>query len=310
MHIKLRSAQFLCVAAVAMVASGTGVYAWHEQHRTPLLEMYVFALKSGRSMFIRTPGDQRILVDGGANSEVIRHITRIIPFYSRRIDALIITNTDSKNAAGLIDLIQRYSVRTVFIPAFTLESIGLASSTDQTYATFISTLDALGIEVRMLGAGDQVDLNTQKDISSSTTVRANILFPAPPETFQYSKASAPEILMNITYKNNSILFMGNASAKVQKFIASNSIAADVDALIASHSASPGTLAEELIDTARPNFLVYSKLEPKKSETKTKKGGSKPDSLASVLIENRFNLKEKGTVYIVSDGDSLQTKTPD
>src|SRR5689334_6366418 len=123
--------------SVLAVSAGLAGYVWYENHRPPVLEVYVIPLKTGQALFIRTPNDKRILVDGGTNSEIIRYISKILPFYSRRIDQIIVTRTDGAHVTGLIDAVNRYAVGEVVAPGITLESLGLASSTDQIHQTFL-----------------------------------------------------------------------------------------------------------------------------------------------------------------------------
>ncbi len=320
------SKPFLIAATATAVASGVGAYLWHEQTRPPILEMYVFALKSGRSMFIRTPDDQRILIDGGGNSQVIQQLTGIIPFYSRRINTIIVTNTDGKNVSGLVDIVGRYLVDKVYVPKFTLENLGIASSTDKIYETFLETVKQKNIKIREVEAEDklvlgqgignlnnsQLSMIAQAKSSSVTSVVAKIIFPAQPESFDYSKASAPELLFNISYGDSSILFMGDASKKVQKFVAESSAIvtsvspptiADVDVLIVSHSAVAGNMSPEFMNLVRPESLVYEKVVTNKKTPKN----VVVDPLAAILDENRFNLKEVGTIKIVSDGKEVIIK---
>jgi hypothetical protein len=49
------------------------------------------------AVFLQTSGGKRILINGGGNSEIIRKITKVIPFYSRHIDTIISTNEEDKN---------------------------------------------------------------------------------------------------------------------------------------------------------------------------------------------------------------------
>ena len=264
-------------------------------------------------MFIRTPGDERILVDGGASAEVIRHLTKILPFYSRHIDAVIATNTDGKNVSGLIDVLDRYDVGNAYIPAFTLQNIGLASSTDEIYTTFMATIEERGIGLRELEAGDELVFDHVDDFgrdieSDALTIALKVVFPSKPATFTYSKASAPELLFNLTYKKANILFMGDASPKVQKYIASTSVqsVAHSDVLVVSHSASAGNVSRELMSVVQPEYLIYSK-----STTKSTGGISSakkklsPDPLAGLLDDQRWNLKEKGSARIVLGEDYVE-----
>lgn len=284
-------------AAATAVISCVAGYVWMEQHRPQILEIYVFALKSGRSMFIRTPDDQRILVDGGGNSQVIQRLSDIIPFYSRRIDTIIVTNTEGKNVSGLVDVVHRYDVGKVYVPRVTLEGLGLASSTDRTYETLLQSVLEKKIPIEQFGAGDSVPLSTD------VTLRA--LFPVPAVEFEYSKASAPEVLFTILYKNNSIAFMGDASKKVQKFISERGVGS-VDVLVVSHSAAPANMSTELMRAFNPVNLIYEKTISKSgiSPVTSSKKKAATNPLAGVLIENRFNVKE-GTVKITSDGTSFK-----
>lgn len=323
---------FLIGATATALASCLAGYVWHEQQRPSVLEIYVFAMKSGRSMFIRTPDDRRILIDGGGSSQIIRQLTDIIPFYSRRIDTIIVTNTDGKNVSGLVDVIERYDVERAYIPRFTLENLGIASSTDKIYQTFIRTLTDSNIHVDEVVSGDQIPLSGPEDGKMGHRVAMNIIFPVIPEKFDYSKASAPEILFNISYGDTSILFMGDASKKVQKFVASSSAIvtlislptiANADVLIVSHSAVPTNMSAEFMNIARPGALIFEKSVTKSpantsksrklksmssvssATTGVKKATAKKkvvaDPLAAILDEDRFNLREIGAVKIISDG---------
>lgn len=310
-------------AATALLSCLAG-YVWHEEQRPATLEIYVFSLKSGRSMFIRTPDDRRILIDGGASSEIIRHLTRVLPFYTRRIDAIIATNADGKNVAGLIDIVGRYDVDRAYIPRFTLNNLALASSTDHIYETFLAALEISGVQTDEVQTGDQIPLSGSLQEKDQPRAVLHALFPAPPGAFPYSKASAPELLFSIVYGNTSVTFMGDASVKVQKYVASSSEivreqvlkAGGGRVLVVSHSAAEGNTSPELMNALRPDFLVYEKAlragEVKKTTakpaTKNKKPKPKPNPLAAILNEDRFNLKEVGTVKITSDGEEILVGT--
>ncbi len=303
---RIISKPFIIGAVATLAISGVGAYIWKEGNRPHVLEIYVFALKSGRSIFVRTPEDRRILIDGGANSEIVAELTKILPFYSRRIDAIIATNTEGKNISGLIDVLKRYRIDQVYIASTSLSDISMASSIDSIYKTFLSTLNTMKINIHGIEAGEHIDFDQH--------VSGDILFPVLASNFQYSKASAPEILMKISFGSISVALFGNASTKIQKYLVFQEKIQHSNVLIVSHNASLGSLAPQFIDVVQPRFLVYSKSIPKSStlssnkkdissrtSSKTKK---QEDPLAMVLLENRFNIQEKGTIKIVSDGDII------
>jgi len=305
---------FIIGAAATLALSGVGAYVWKENHRPHILEVYVFALKSGRSVFIRTPEDTRILIDGGANSEVVAELTKILPFYSRRIDAVVATHTEGKDVSGLIDVLKRYRVSRAYIPRITLDSIGFASSTDHTYETFIETLNDLKVDIQEVGAGDHIDFDAQ--------VSGNVIFPVRTDDFQYSKASAPELVMNISFGSITISLLGSISTKIQKYLVSAGVLNHSSVMIVSNNGSATNISAQCIDAVRPQYFVYSKAVSKSDSsslnkkilphkgnqtqktavpTKTKKLEEPP---ATILIENRFNIQEKGTARIISDGKTV------
>lgn len=322
------SRPIILATAATVVVSSFGSYAWHQSHRLPLLEMYIFSLKSGRSIFIRTPQDHRILIDGGANSQVVSELTNILPFYSRRIDTVIATNSETKNISGLIDVINRYDIDVAYIPSITVQSLGMSSSTDMTYSIFLDKLASHHILAHEVSYGDQISFDGE-NLFGLPPVFAQVLFPASPGTFQYSKASSPELAMNISFGSTSVAFLGSVNKKVQKFISSttSSTFSNSPILIVSHSAPPDRMSSELINKLGPTDLIYSKAISKvssgtatnssNSSKKKQKSYLSPapknkktqnDPLVSILFDHRYNIKEVGTVKIVSDGKQIQIIT--
>ncbi len=273
-----------------------GIYVWHQEHRPPLFEMYIFGLKSSTAAFIRTPDDMRILINGGSNSEVIRSISKILPFYSRRIDTVIATDTDKKNIAGLIGVVGRYRIDRLIVPAITQEALHLSISTSsaRTYETFLAAVRKAKIPMRELIAGEEVRFDSN--------VSMNILFPVAAETFSYSKASAPELLFTLKHGSTHILWAGAASKKIQKYIALPSASstfdstdlAPIDILIVSHSALVANLDRTFLEMYQPEYLIYS-------QSLSGSSGSNPFS-----YDSRFNIQEN-TIRIVSDGISVRAE---
>lgn len=303
MKIKSMTKPLIIAGVATAMASVAGVYIAREKNRSPILDIYIFSLKTGRSIFIRTPSDKRILIDAGSSLEVIREITKILPSYSRKIDKIISTDTDSKNVIGLIDIIKRYSVGSVYAPAFTLQSLGISSSTDQIYQTFFDTLKEKDIFPQKISAGDIVYFDDN--------VSAKILFPVLPSIFEYSKSSPPDIVMSVSFGNVSLSILGNISTKAQKFLAVQGVSTTKGSIV-SVSPSGANLSAELIDELRPDILVYTKDPVVKNTPKSnhklsfslKSKKVLPDPLLSIPKEGRLSLKENGTIHLVSDGQKL------
>lgn len=260
-------------------------------------------MQSGRAALVRTPDDERILIDGGANSDIIRKLTEILPFYSKRIDKIIATTGEGRNVGGLIEVLNRYEVGEVILPTYSATSLGLVDSDDQIYRVFIDTLEKKGIPVKNVKAGDELLISDISDINVLESVKADILFPALPDNFAYSKSSAPEIVLRIIYDKTSFLLWGGATPKIQKSAANSRDR--ISALIVSNSATASNTAKQAIESWNPKYLIYSK-SPSRSISDL--SAKKEDPIASIPEHNRFNLKENGTVRIISDGSEIKIES--
>lgn len=190
-----RYALWGCAAALGIAA--IAAFTWWQGRREAPFEMYVFDTPGAPSALVRTPNDRRILINGGSNSDIVRRITRVLPFYSRRIDLVIATEADGKHASGLIDILDRYDVG---------RAVGLASSADTVYKAFQKAANGLDEVV----AGDVLELDD--------AVTAEVLFPLPPERFKYSNASQPQLILRIRFGETSFVIAGQATDKILKVV--------------------------------------------------------------------------------------------
>jgi hypothetical protein len=304
-------------ACTAFVVSSIGFYAWYENQRPPILEIYVIPLKVGQAVFIRTPNDKRILIDGGQNSEIIKHISDILPFYSRRIDTLIVSKQEGKKVSGLIDVLSRYSVQKVILPGVDWGDAGIIGSADPVYDTFIEAISDKGkdagenvgedVKIEKVSDGDRLIL----DENPRESVVADILFPVAATTsatvknlgvFKYSKASAPELVMKISYGSTSAMIIGSVTPKIQKFLVANSTATSSrsahlqsgtlrsDVLVMSQNATTSNLAPKFLEVVSPHHIIYSK----------KMTANSQDD-----VHEELNIRKVGIVKIESDGKELR-----
>lgn len=293
-----KKSAFVGVATAASLAA-IGGYVWMSESRPPILEIFIFPLKGGQATLIRTPDDHRVLINGGPNTEIVRYVSSVLPFYSRRIDAVVATDTSDKNVSGLIDIIERYSVDRVYVPAVTLQTFSIGTSTDRAYGSFLESVAKNNVESVELGFGDAIPAGDTRG------VRIEVLFPErDPSVFEYSKASAPQMILKVSHGKRTVLLLNDATMKIQKHITAS--IGRVDALVVSHSASPAHISHELVSAASPKFLVYSRALTDGSRSNAQKGGKTAvDPLARILVGDRFNLRETGTVRIVISDSSLE-----
>lgn len=104
---------FLFMSVISI--SYLSFYIYKFEHKEGLLKVYFLSNNRARFIFIITPDKKRILIGLGDKS-IIRDITHVMPFYSRRIDYVFIPSAMQNQVSGLIDVVNRYEIDKVFIP--------------------------------------------------------------------------------------------------------------------------------------------------------------------------------------------------
>lgn len=234
------------IGGAVLALAGAGAYAWHESAQPHVFELYVFDTPGMPSVFIRTADDRRILVNGGANSEVVHRLTELLPFYSRHIDEIVATNDDPKNVTGLIEALNRYEIGSVLLPS--------ATSTDPAYGVFLETA------------------KRARASNLSTTSRIFKL---------------PGISLDL-YDQKKGMFVfraGSDSALVMPF-------------------NQTALTKKALLETKPSYLVYSAQIQKNPKAAKKTDIKKPDLLAGILLDHRFNIRESGGVRLTIESGRI------
>ncbi|MFY9462828.1 MAG: MBL fold metallo-hydrolase, partial [Candidatus Sungiibacteriota bacterium] len=74
------------------------------------LVMRVFDIGQGDSIFIEMPNGNQVLIDGGPSDAVLARLGRVMPFWDRSIDLVILTHPHADHITGLIQVLKRYDV--------------------------------------------------------------------------------------------------------------------------------------------------------------------------------------------------------
>lgn len=137
----------LGVAAIAVLL------AWGAALTLPDGKLHVvfFNVGEGDAVLIETPRGQQILVNGGAeSSRVLAQLGQRLPFWDRRLDLLVLTDTDDRHLPGLVSVLERYQVDWV------LQAPGECNSA--TCAAWQEALQRKALSPQTVPAGTQIDL--------------------------------------------------------------------------------------------------------------------------------------------------------
>lgn len=262
--------KWILLISIGLIVLGAYVAYW--EFRKPELEVYFFHLNRGRSIFIRTPQGKTILIDGGQSGDIIRELTRVFPFYRRRIDVLIYTSSAPKNVGGLGEVVKRFEIYRVIGPS--------VQGTSTALSLFEKAAHEKGYEIEKMERGDGF-------VVDGVTFR--VLFPDP--HFKFNKTSMPELVLQVEYDSTSLLLLGDVSRTIQK-----SFVGEVEkgTLVEyAHSAGDSRVSSELFSELDPDYIIVTKKETARASSQSKK----KFDLNLVPSSKVINLDQKGTARL-------------
>lgn len=283
-------------AVGASTITGSMVYySFKEEIVRNNLEIYIIKLKIGNAIYVRTPEDKRILINGGYNSSIINEVGELIPFYSHRIDTVVSTSVDKNKLGGLIPVLERYPVEKVIIPKYNIYNLFIASSSDPVYRAFNDTLNNNKVkDVIEVVEGTYVDL--------SPSVRLETLFPLEPKKFKYNKMSDPEIFFNLSYSGKNFIYIGGASNKIQNIMGDAWLSGRSEVLISEKTDSTA-ITKLLASSTNPKYFIFgnnsTQSDGSQKSTKSSSKNKKKDYLSFIENQNRFNYKLNTIKIVVS-----------
>ncbi len=203
------------------------------------LEVVFLDVGQGDAIFIETPQNHQILIDGGPGSAVLRELGEEMPFWDRTIDLVILTHPEHDHMSGLIEVMKRYKVKNILWTGVLLDTAE--------YKEWQKLIQEEKANIYIARAGQRIE-------GGSTSI--NILHPleniAGKETGNTNNTS---VITRLVFRENSFLFMGDAYQSVERDLLGNGAEVDSDVLKVGHHGSKTSSAPEFIEAVSPSVAV-------------------------------------------------------
>jgi len=109
------SRKLMGAAAAALIAlTVLFVLAW-QALPDGRLRLWFLDVGQGDAILMRFPAGEWVLVDGGPDASVLAHLGRLIPFYERELELVILTHPHADHVDGLVEVLERYRVRNLLL---------------------------------------------------------------------------------------------------------------------------------------------------------------------------------------------------
>lgn len=282
-----KSSKVLGVAILALLFLALGVwYAALREDRRGILTVSFLDVGQGDSIFIDAPSGRQVLIDGGANSSVVRELSRVMPWYDRSIDLVIPTHPDADHIGGLIDVLGRYSVGAV-----------LQSSVRGDTATW----SMLEKSIRSEEGAQMINARRGQIVDLGGGTYLEVLFPD--RDVPNIETNTGCVVTRLVYGATSFMLPCDAPQAIEKYLVALSDDLHADVLKAGHHGSKTSSAPVFVGAVDPKWALYSR------GCDNKYGHPSEETIetfAQFNIDTLDTCKE-GTIAFRSDGETVRRK---
>lgn len=205
------------------------------------LRVIFFDVGQGDSVFIQTPFGEDILIDGGPDNKVLEKLSETMPFYDRKIDVIILTHAHADHLAGLVEVLKRYEVGSVYYNGLPPDSDLAQEFFREIKEKKINLAAVRGVKRPEEIKGVSIDIFSPEDDFLKETTNVN-------------NAS---LITKVFYGDDSFLFTGDAEIEEWEHLLSVGYNFNTDVLkVAHHGSSNGTV-KSLLKEVSPEIAVIS-----------------------------------------------------
>jgi competence protein ComEC len=216
-----------------------------------LLAVHFINVGQGDCIFIQTPKEKNILIDGGGTpfSDFDVGINTVIPYLRRKgvnhIDVMFLTHPDLDHLEGLLPVLEEMKV--------TLVVDNELEYPEENYLAFKSfILENENISYYQTQAGDLIKISPEIEFAILNPIKR----------FEYSEErdfNNNSIVLKLHYKNASFLFTGDIEKNAEMSLLSNTNSSllKCDILKVAHHGSNSSTSKTFLNNVEPQIAVIS-----------------------------------------------------
>lgn len=207
------------------------------------LHVGILDVGQGDAILIQTPDRQKVLIDGGPGvQDAINHLGRLLPFWDRTIDLVVLTQPQADHLTGLLPVLDRYQVKKVVEPGLTYSSAA--------YRQWLNALAVINIERTVARAGQSLDLGRG--------IRLDILHPGEKLlTGTGDDVNNNALVMHLVWRKVSFLLASDIAYEAELELLTNHAPLKSSVLKVAHHGSRTSTSARFLDAVSPDVAVIS-----------------------------------------------------
>ncbi|NTW27683.1 MAG: MBL fold metallo-hydrolase [Candidatus Moranbacteria bacterium] len=206
------------------------------------LQVIFLDVGQGDSILI-SEGSQQILIDGGKDGKLLlEKLGKYVPFWDRKIEAIIETHPDADHIGGLIDVLSVYQVDAILETKMQSES--------QTFKKLEDLISENKIE--------KIEAKKDVIIRFADGAVAEILYPFESVTdINGGDTNMYSVVVKLTVGENKFLLTGDLPATEENKLLENEIDISAQFLKVSHHGSKYATSSDFLDAVKPQEAIIS-----------------------------------------------------
>jgi competence protein ComEC len=217
---------------------------WREVTRLPSgeLSLYVLDVGQGDALLMETPSGKQILVDGGPDLSTLEHLGKLLPFFDRSIDLLVLTHPHEDHIASFPALLARYDISNVLLAG--------TASTGGRYAWMLDEIAKQNISVLVADA--------KKDLDLGDGIVLDVLWPGVEELAKREwDTNDTSVAVRVLGASKRILLTGDIEEGAENAILKRGIDLKAEVLKVAHHGSRTSSTEGFLSAAGPEVALIS-----------------------------------------------------
>jgi competence protein ComEC len=280
--------KWLGVPVVLMVALCAAAFALRPDGR---VHVYFLDVGQGDATLIRQ-GNTDILIDGGPSPQAIdTQLGRILPFWDRSIELVVMTHPHADHLAGLVEVLSRYEVARALYPDVTCAEYG--DYDVDLFEEWCSLISEKGVESTLAQSG-------QEFIVGDITLHV-FNPPASPLAGTESDVDNNGAVLEVIFGAISFLVTGDLQWEGEHEMAFSRRLEQATVLKAGHHGSDTSTTEEFLNVVMPRVAVISVGE-------NTYGHPMPEVVSRlesmVGVSNLYRTDQSRTIEFITDGKRL------
>lgn len=261
-------------------------YAVVAEYRAEKLTVAFLNIGQGDAIFIESPTGIQMMIDGGPGPIVLRELGKVMPFYDRTIDMLMVSNPDKDHMAGFLDVLDSFNVASVIEPGTMGASSEYKTLEEKIEKERAVKVTALRGQKVQLGGGAYFEvLFPDRDVPGLAT-------------------NDGSLVGRLVYGNTSILFTGDAPQNIEGYLDSlDGKTLHSDVLKVGHHGSRTSTSQEFVGYVSPTYAVIS---AGKDNSYGHPHQETLDTLNQFGVQT-FRTDLAGRIVVVSDGENIRVK---